>query len=219
MRNIILSILLVANVLWLSSALAEEVREIQWQDLIPATLQAADPLAKLSEEDRSLVSWVILMRQAELQEVVQKDEELKVKLNEALAKIKEKGLDPDRVIAWQHEYHTAVAPELKGTKVRLAGYLMPLEMSGKAVKEFLLVPYVGACIHVPPPPLNQIVHVTMQGESDYSSDGLFEPVAVTGVMSSQAMTKDLFLADGSDNINIGYSMRADHVELYTQQGE
>lgn len=50
-------------------------------------------------------------------------------------------------------------PALAGRKVRLAGFLVPLEESGKGIGEFLLVPYFGACIHTPPPPANQIVHV------------------------------------------------------------
>lgn len=51
--------------------------------------------------------------------------------------------------------------ELDGAAVRLPGYVVPLEMSGRQVREFLLVPYFGACIHSPPPPANQIVHVVL----------------------------------------------------------
>jgi len=51
---------------------------------------------------------------------------------------------------------------LEGAAVRLPGYVVPLEASGRGVKEFLLVPYFGACIHSPPPPSNQIVHVRLQ---------------------------------------------------------
>jgi hypothetical protein len=43
--------------------------------------------------------------------------------------------------------------------VRLPGYVVPLEEVKGELKEFLLVPYFGACIHSPPPPANQIVHV------------------------------------------------------------
>ena len=50
-------------------------------------------------------------------------------------------------------------PELNGCEVRLPGYLVPLEGQAGEWKEFLLVPYFGACIHSPPPPANQIVHV------------------------------------------------------------
>ena len=46
-----------------------------------------------------------------------------------------------------------------GQKVRIPGYVVPLEESKAGMKEFLLVPYFGACIHTPPPPSNQILHV------------------------------------------------------------
>jgi hypothetical protein len=46
--------------------------------------------------------------------------------------------------------------------VRIPGFIVPLEDSATQAAEFLLVPYQGACIHVPPPPPNQIVHVLMQ---------------------------------------------------------
>lgn len=48
---------------------------------------------------------------------------------------------------------------LDGTTVRLPGYVVPLEEVKGQLREFLLVPYFGACIHTPPPPANQIVHV------------------------------------------------------------
>ncbi|MGC4060260.1 MAG: DUF3299 domain-containing protein [Aquabacterium sp.] len=54
-----------------------------------------------------------------------------------------------------------VNPEMDGVKGRLPGYVVPLEESAKGMTEFLLVPYFGACIHTPPPPANQIVHVYM----------------------------------------------------------
>lgn len=51
--------------------------------------------------------------------------------------------------------------KLNGTKVRLPGFMIPLEDNQSDVSEFLLVPSPMACIHVPPPPANQIVHVRM----------------------------------------------------------
>lgn len=52
-----------------------------------------------------------------------------------------------------------VVPALEGRAVRIPGYLVPIEAEGAAIHEFLLVPYFGACIHTPPPPANQIIHV------------------------------------------------------------
>jgi uncharacterized protein len=53
-----------------------------------------------------------------------------------------------------------VNASLAGQVVRLPGFIVPLEDSREGLKEFLLVPYFGACIHSPPPPANQIIHVT-----------------------------------------------------------
>jgi hypothetical protein len=50
-------------------------------------------------------------------------------------------------------------PELDGLTVRMPGYVVPLDGHDGRIREFLLVPYFGACIHSPPPPANQIVHV------------------------------------------------------------
>ena len=49
--------------------------------------------------------------------------------------------------------------QLDGTRIKLPGYLVPLEENAAGHTEFLLVPYFGACIHTPPPPANQIVLV------------------------------------------------------------
>lgn len=50
---------------------------------------------------------------------------------------------------------------MNGAAIKLAGYVVPLEEVKGELKEFLLVPYFGACIHTPPPPANQIVHVVV----------------------------------------------------------
>ncbi|HEY9063618.1 MAG TPA: DUF3299 domain-containing protein [Burkholderiaceae bacterium] len=50
-------------------------------------------------------------------------------------------------------------PALAGSQIRIAGFIVPLEENGGEITEFLLVPYFGACIHTPPPPANQIIHV------------------------------------------------------------
>ncbi len=52
-----------------------------------------------------------------------------------------------------------VNTELVGQRVRIPGFVVPLEDTKDGIKEFLLVPYFGACVHSPPPPSNQIIHV------------------------------------------------------------
>lgn len=61
----------------------------------------------------------------------------------------------------------AIRPELNGKQVRIPGFVIPLEGDADEVTEFLLVPYYGSCIHTPPPPPNQIIHVSFpQGAPD-----------------------------------------------------
>jgi hypothetical protein len=55
--------------------------------------------------------------------------------------------------------NSPVEPSLDGKRIRIPGFIVPLEVAHHQITEFLLVPYFGGCIHVPPPPSNQIIHV------------------------------------------------------------
>lgn len=72
--------------------------------------------------------------------------------------------------------------DLIGKQVRLPGYALPLEVGKRGVREFLLVPYFGACVHSPPPPANQIVHVVL--DKPTKRIRLMDTLWVTGVMSA-----------------------------------
>lgn len=61
--------------------------------------------------------------------------------------------------AWKN---APLNPAINGMNVRISGFVVPLEHQDGALKEFLLVPYYGACIHVPPPPSNQVIHVILK---------------------------------------------------------
>lgn len=70
--------------------------------------------------------------------------------------------------------------------VRIAGYLVPLEdfpldQDEVPQKEFLLVPYAGACIHYPPPPPDQMIHVRMaSGQAAILNPWAWDPLEVVG---------------------------------------
>ncbi len=98
-----------------------------------------------------------------------------------------------------------VVTALDGQIVKLPGFVVPLEGDGRVVKEFLLVPYYGACIHVPPPPANQIVYVKAQGRN-VQVRRLFATVWVTGVMKVEHTASDLGEA--------GYTLSALEVTPY-----
>jgi len=100
-----------------------------------------------------------------------------------------------------------VVPELDGRAIRLPGFVVPVQSDGSQVSEFLLVPYYGACIHVPPPPANQTVYVvTEQGKG--TRQELFDTVWVTGTLSVKHSSTDLAEA--------GYTLYASRVEPYEE---
>ena len=101
------------------------------------------------------------------------------------------------------EQASAVTTEFNGKQVRIPGYVVPLDYE-LAVREFILVPYIGACIHVPPPPANQLVWVTT--EVPYEVPAVFAPVWVQGLFSTLATETEL--------AEIGYAMEAVSIEDY-----
>ena len=114
--------------------------------------------------------------------------------------------------ALREQRAVGVVDDLDGRQVSMPGYALPLEFSGTKLTEFLLVPWVGACIHTPPPPPNQIVYV--KSEDGIEIQGRFSPVVVKGAMSVKPASKELFLMDGTATIDVGYSLQASAVEAY-----
>ncbi|MGF1700714.1 DUF3299 domain-containing protein [Photobacterium makurazakiensis] len=93
-----------------------------------------------------------------------------------------------------------VREELNGSKVRIPGFVIPLEGDDKAITEFLLVPYFGACIHVPPPPPNQIIYVKYPDGAPIQQ--LWDVVYIIGTLKTQTISHELaevgYLIEGSD---------------------
>jgi hypothetical protein len=69
---------------------------------------------------------------------------------------------------------------LDGVEARIPGFLVPLEGDANEVREFFLVPYYGACIHTPPPPANQIVHIVM--DEPVAFENMYEPYWARGTL-------------------------------------
>jgi hypothetical protein len=106
--------------------------------------------------------------------------------------------------AWNH---APVVESLNGRRIRLPGFVIPLEGDGKKVSEFILVPYFGACIHVPPPPSNQIVYVKAD-RLEAKVRNLFDTVWVVGRLSAEYRASDVG--------NASYELEAESVEPYTE---
>ena len=82
--------------------------------------------------------------------------------------------------AWEQ---APVEQSLDRQRVRMTGFVVPLDGNQGALREFLLVPYYGACIHTPPPPANQIVHVRLATPAPDIQ--MMDSVAVSGLIRVQ----------------------------------
>jgi len=145
------------------SARAEEFKELEWDDLIPAGL----PYPQIVDEgvmDMVNDTWQPIF----------------------------------------DEYARKFVDELEGADVKLPGFIIPIEYSNDGVTGFILAPYYGACIHVPPPPPNQLVYVNTL--EPYPSDNLFDAIWVYGKMSINQLFTDVG--------ETGYGMQAERIEVY-----
>ena len=96
--------------------------------------------------------------------------------------------------------------ELDGQNVKLPGYIVPLSVDpNQRVTEFLLVPYFGACIHVPPPPSNQIVLVN--SEIGVALEATYVPYWISGIMHVEQSSSELASA--------GYRLEAQEIEEFS----
>ena len=108
---------------------------------------------------------------------------------------------------WQPIYDenaTKLNTALNGAFIKMPGFIIPIDVTAKGVTSFVLVPYVGACIHTPPPPPNQLVFATT--DTPWPGDDLWEAVWVTGWMHAQLQTTGV----GEP----GYTLTAVKIELY-----
>ncbi len=145
------------------SATADEnpVVELNWEDLIPDDfVQPTDPFGTMSQE--------------EVDKLMDGSPESEAKL----AKIDE---------AFNY---APVVDALDGKRVQLPAYVTPLEFDGQTrMSEFLLVPYMGACIHTPPPPANQVVHA--ESGTPIELESSWDPIVAVGILHAETVRSNL----------------------------
>ena len=223
MKKHSIRVVILLIVFFLVPAFASTVRELNWDDLKPV-IEFDDPFEKLTPDQLFYLRIVARTRQLQDNNGKETSKTMREEYEEAEAILARDEVDIDGLFAKRVEVREMrrkkaelIVPELDNAVIIMAGYVLPIEYAGKKVTEFLLVPWVGACRHTPPPPANQIVHVVVDEKYARESKNLFEPVNVTGTIFTKKMSKSLFLKDGSSNINIGYSMLASMIEPYKEK--
>jgi hypothetical protein len=182
-------------------AFAAEPREVTWDDLVPAEAEFDDAFTRLDEDTLFELSMVANVRDR-IESGQEVDEKTLASYRERVETLEGDGVDVDGLIAMRDQV----------AKERVAKtYLANEELDGKPVR--IPVPYVGACIHTPPPPPNQIVHV--KTKEAYATDGgLYTPVWVNGLMKAEQVQSSLSFVDGASDIPSAYALEAISVEPY-----
>jgi len=192
LRPLLISMLLLATTL----VSADNYRELDWLDL-------------LTDADREA-----MLNLPELDHGAGDDSSSPVALEEQIANALKQGGEPPTLEqqAAQAKWDAVlknerVRPDLNGAKVKLAGFIVPLQNDAQnRVTEFFLVPYYGACIHVPPPPPNQIVLVRFGKGFDLQD--MYAPIWIEGTLHTEKISNDLASAS--------YTFSADRVYLYEE---
>lgn len=193
------------------SAVAEPA-SVNWQDLVPEVDEIANPFESLSDDQMDALRRIVRLEWMD-------DPEKTVEAKALRAELNAQGLDVDALFAARLELMeqrrlaaTAVNEALIGQEIRIPGYVLPLEVRNRKAVEFLLVPTVGACIHTPPPPANQLIHVVHPEGIEIK--GLYDPVWVMGVMEADQSVQDVRYADGQAEVAVSYAMQPSSVVPY-----
>ena len=101
---------------------------------------------------------------------------------------------------------TDVNETLDGALIRIPGFVVPLEFDEEqTISQFFLVPYFGACLHMPPPPPNQIILVNAPKGIQMSA--LYDPFWIEGQLSTSFQENDMATS--------AYAMQLQRIEPYS----
>ncbi|WHI49269.1 DUF3299 domain-containing protein [Microbulbifer sp. MLAF003] len=102
---------------------------------------------------------------------------------------------------------TRIKPEFDNQQIRIAGFIVPIEFNDElTISRFLFVPYFGACIHLPPPPPNQVIHGRFP--EGVQIEALYEPFSIEGKLRTLKMESEFGTA--------AYSMEVDNIQPYKE---
>jgi hypothetical protein len=188
--------------------LARDAREVSWAELAPGPVEYENPFDGLSGEQLDGLRGLVRLQSR----VESGDTEASTDLAALQAELRSSGLDVDGLLAKRLQIMTLrlaaatnVNEALVGETVRIPGYVVPLEFADQKTVEFLLVPTAGACIHTPPPPANQLVHVRYP--KGVKVKGLYDAVWVKGRIEAQRSVQGVRYVDGDASVESSYFMQ------------
>ena len=211
---------LLAMLLTTSAAATEPPRLIGWEDLMPQNLDPiVNPFDAMSMEVREDLGFIFRVN-ADLElGLIEDDSPEMQQVYQVSQRVEENGVDIDaledeldRLQAELDRRDQIMNEAIEGQIIHIPGYALPLELAEGGVTEFLLVPYVGACIHTPPPPPNQMVFAELREE--YEIQSLYDAVWITGQIRVERASRSLSFVDGTNDVATGYTLQVVSVEPY-----
>ena len=180
-------------------------RKLEWEELMPAEdlalLEAMEPIdhATMNQDE---LKKDLQPRKTQLKPEGNISQFEKTRNSKGNATANKKRTWRDALVS------TRTRPELNLQKIKIAGYIVPLEFNLKhMLTDFFLVPYFGACIHVPPPPPNQIIYVRIP--KGLPAQEIYTPFWVEGTLKIETKHNDLGISS--------YSLDADGVAAYMDE--
>lgn len=178
---------------------------IEWTDLMPkedldALLnppEYLDDIVDGSPEDQLTEDSILAAPEMETSVAMEESDTLALLDNSAKEQRYQAALTSVRVVE-----------SFDGKAIRVPGFIVPLEFGDdqQQVTRFFLVPYFGACIHVPPPPPNQIIYA--EYDKGLKLESLYDPFWLSGVLSTTLIENDMATA--------AYVIKVDRLEPYTE---
>lgn len=202
-----------------STAQAVEPIKIDFNGLQGEVPPYENPFMHLSEDQ--LYNLSVYAQITEMMKVMPErvNEAMQIDAEVARATLIEQNVDvPDMLAKGKAitELHKKAAlstnPLLADKVVEIGGYMLALEFDNGLVKEFLLVPTIGACSHKAVPPANQIILVT--ADKPVKAGEAYEAVLVTGKLTVSAQQSALYLVDGDKSIDTAYAIENAKVVPY-----
>lgn len=189
--------------------------QLSWAQLLPVNVPTIeDPFAELTDEQRfELVS----LAKYRLSENLNEDQ--RQTMEDIKQRLEFDGLDIEWLFSKSEEvanYRRKLASlpneNLKEDTYEIPGFVTPVAFDDEVVTTFFLVPTVGACIHTPPPPANQIVLVSYPKGLKLNS--LNDPIWVKGDLKIQKTKADVTYSDGAADVETIYQMNNVSVRPY-----
>ena len=166
-------------------------------DNIDAQIEFAKALQELEKQQTAFTKWEDLYPADFSPSKIYADYQEKIQY---LPDYDSKAMDIYKQFIEELTQNSPINPELKGKNIRLVGFPVPLEFNeATKISEFYLVPYFGACIHLPPPPPNQIVFISTDEENAIDLYDMQDPIIVEGNLEIEGKISEI--AHASYNIS------------------